>query len=78
MKILILHFLHFQKIWYFPILKIVILQKNLNKFVNFKPKVQLLDYLLAKDWYQEFQFCDVYSVTLTKQQNIGNIRQLAL
>ena len=56
MKISISGFLHFLKIWSFPIIKIQTLLKNLNqKFVNFTIKVRFFDHLLAKDWYLEFQ-----------------------
>ena len=62
MKISISGFLHFLKIWSFPIIKIPTLLKNSNqKFVNFTIKVRFFDYLLAKDWYLEFRPCDVCS-----------------
>jgi hypothetical protein len=84
MKMSILFFLHFLKIWSFPIIKIQTLLKNSNqKFVNFTIKVRLFDYLLAKDWYLEFRPCDVCSVTrrsvwLYENNKITNVRQLPL
>jgi hypothetical protein len=46
MKISISGFLHFLKIWSFPIIKIQTLLKNSNqKFVNFAIKVRFFDYL---------------------------------
>jgi hypothetical protein len=48
MKISISGFLHFLKIWSFPIIKIRTLLKNSDqKFVNFTFKVRFWDYLLA-------------------------------
>ena len=84
MKISISGFLHFLKIWAFPIIKIPTLLKNSNqKFVNFTIKVRFWDYLLAKDWYLEFQPCDVCSVTrrsvwLYKNNRISPISDICL
>ena len=64
MKILISGFLHFLKIWYFPIIKIQTLLKNSNqKFVNFTIKVRFFDYLLAKFLTFHRAASDVCSMT---------------
>jgi hypothetical protein len=64
MKISISCFLHFLKIWSFPIIKIPTLLKNSNqKFVNFTIKVRFFDYLLAKFLTFHRAASDVCSVT---------------
>jgi hypothetical protein len=64
MKISISFFLHFLKIWSFPIIKIQTLLKNSNqKFVNFTTKVRFFDYLLAKFLTFHRAASDVCSMT---------------
>ena len=64
MKILISGFLHFLKMWSFPIIKIPTLLKNSNqKFVNFTIKVRFFYYLLAKFLTFHRAASDVCSVT---------------